>query len=256
MIAPLAGIVSEFGDAISFIFTERESVSGGVRVGGLGQFGEFTANHLLLSLIALLAAIALSVPLGAYLGHIRKGEFLAISASNVGRAVPSLALLALFVAYLGIGFTVLAAVLLLLAIPPILTNTYVAVRQVDPEIVDAARGQGMTERQILSRVELPLSLPLIFGGIRTSAVAVVATATIGPFANVQSLGEPIINAQIFGDEGRLAAALVVAIITLLTDAGFGAIQRALTPRGLKVGAHQGSEPRGFSLPSFRRREAT
>ena len=250
MTPPLA-VIEEFREAIAFIFVQRESVSGGVQVGGLEQFGAFTANHLVLSLVALLIAAAVSVPLGLYLGHRGKGEFLAISASNIGRAVPSLALLAFFVAYLGIGFTNVAAVLVLLAIPPILTNTYVAVRQVDREIVDAARGQGMTERQITSGVELPLALPLFFGGLRISAVNVVATATIAPFANVQTLGEPIINAQIFGDAGRLAAAIVVALITLATDAGFGALQSALTPKGLKVAASQTGRRR-LSLPSLRR----
>ena len=109
-------------------------------------------------------ACALSIPLGLWLGHIGKGGFLAINVSNVGRAVPSLALIAFFVAYIGVGFTNLTLALVLLAIPPILTNTYTGVRQVDRDTVDSARGMGMTGAQIVRRVELPLALPLIFGG--------------------------------------------------------------------------------------------
>ena len=135
-------------------------------------------------------ACAISIPLGLWLGHIGKGGFLAINASNVGRAVPSLALIAFFVAYLGVGFTNLTLALVLLAIPPILTNTYIGVRQVDRDTVDAARGMGMTGSQIVRRVELPLALPLIFGGIRISAVNVVATATIAPLAGVDHARRP------------------------------------------------------------------
>lgn len=235
-----------FTDAIDFIFRERESVSRGVMVGGLGEIGSLTGSHLKVSLAAIALAIVLTVPLGLYLGHAGRGEFLAISVSNVGRAVPALALLAFFIAYVGIGFSAAVVVLTLLAIPPILTNTYVGTRQVDPDSVDSARGQGMTEGQIIRKVELPLALPIIFGGIRTSAVAVVATATIAPLANVQTLGTPIVEPQTYGFSGQLGAAIVVAFITLLTDAGLGAAQRAVTPRGLKISSVR--TRRRFALP--------
>ena len=162
--------------------------------------------HLQLSAASLAIACAIAIPLGLWLGHIGKGGFLAINASNVGRAVPSLALIAFFVAYIGVGFTNLTLALVLLAIPPILTNAYTGVRQVDRDTVDSARGMGMTGAQIVRRVELPLALPLIFGGIRISAVNVIATATIAPLAGVVTLGDPIINVNTYGDEGRLAAA--------------------------------------------------
>lgn len=222
-----------FVDAIDLVFNARESISGGVCIGGPGDFGDLAASHLLVSIVALAIAIAVSVPVGLWLGHKGRGEFLAVSVSNVGRAVPSLALLAFFVAFVGLGFTNVATVLTLLAIPPILTNTYVAVRQVDRESVGAARGVGMTEGQIVRRVELPLALPTIFGGIRISAVAVVATATIAPLGNVKSLGNPILEPQTYGDAGQLAAAIVVALITLAVNLGLGAVQRAITPEGLK-----------------------
>jgi osmoprotectant transport system permease protein len=251
-LTPCLAFFTEFADAIRLIFVPRESVSGGVQIGGLGEFGLLTANHLWLSLVSVAAAALIAVPIGLYLGHIGKGEFLAVSLSNVGRAVPSLALLAFFVAYLGIGFTNVTVVLVLLAIPPILTNTYVGIRQVDRGTIDAARGQGMTEAQIVRRVEAPLALPLIFGGIRTSAVNVVATATIAPLANVQTLGQPIVEPQTYGFPGQLAAAIVVALITILADVGLGAVQRAITPKGLKMARGTESGKR-FSLASLTRR---
>jgi osmoprotectant transport system permease protein len=179
-------------------------------------------------------ACAFSIPLGLWLGHIRKGGFLAINASNVGRAIPILALIAFFVAFLGVGESNLILALVLLAIPPILTNAYTGVTQVDPDTVDSARGMGMTGTQIVRRVELPLALPLIFGGIRISAVNVVATATIAPLAGVVTLGDPIINVNTYGDEGRLAAAIVVALLAVVTEVSLGALQRGVTPRGLKL----------------------
>jgi osmoprotectant transport system permease protein len=227
-------VLGEFGDAIDFIFDERESPAGGARVGGLAEMWELMWEHLKLSGAAMGIACLVSIPLGLWLGHIGKGGFLAINASNVGRAVPTLALIAFFVAFLGVGFTNLTLALVLLAIPPILTNTYTGVRQVDPDTVDSARGMGMTGAQLVRRVELPLALPLIFGGIRISAVNVVATATIAPLAGVITLGDPIINVNTYGDEGRLAAAIVVALLAVVTEVSLGALQRGVTPRGLKL----------------------
>jgi len=227
-------VLGEFGDAIDFIFDERESPAGGARVGGLGEIWDLMWEHLKLSGAAMGVACAIAVPLGLWLGHIGKGGFVAINASNVGRAVPILALIAFFVAFLGVGFTNLTLALVLLAIPPILTNAYTGVRQVDRDTVDSARGMGMTGAQLVRRVELPLALPLIFGGIRISAVNVVATATIAPLAGVVTLGDPIINVNTYGDEGRLAAAIVVALLAVVTEVSLAALQRGATPRGLKL----------------------
>lgn len=224
--------MNEFSDAINFIFHSRESLTGGVRIGG-SEIWSLLYEHLKLSMAALALACVVSVPLGLWLGHIRRGSFVAISASNIGRAVPTLALIAFFIAYFGVGFTNVMLALALLAIPPIITNTYVGVVQVDPDTVDAARGVGMTGPQIVRKVELPLALPIIFGGIRTSAVNVVATATIAPLAGVVTLGNPIINAQVYGDAGRLGAAIVVAVLAVSADLAFGLLQRAVTPRALR-----------------------
>ena len=247
---PPAPGLSGFRDAFDFILHQRESVSGGVCVGG-DELVDLAANHLLISAVAMLVATAIAVPAGLYLGHRGRGEFLAVSVSNVGRAVPSLALLAFFVAFVGIGFTNVALVLTLLAIPPILTNTYVGVRQVDRESVDAARGVGLSEGQIVRQIELPLAISTIMGGIRTSAVAVVATATISPLANVQSLGTPIIEPQTYGEAGQIGAAIIVALLTLAVDVGLAAAQRAATPAGLRRTTSTPARKR-FSIPVLRR----
>ena len=135
-----------------------------------------------------------------------------------------------------LGAPNIIAVLFLLAVPPILTNTFVATRQVDPNTVDAARGQGMSEWQIMRKVELPLGLATIFGGIRTSTVNVVATATIAPLASVKTLGYPIINSNVYGFRGTLGAAIVVALLTLAVDGALAIVQRVVTPRGIKIRA--------------------
>jgi osmoprotectant transport system permease protein len=251
----LASILTTFRDAVDFIFHERLSGAGTVKVGGLQEVGHLAANHFAVSFVALVVAIAVAMPIGLWLGHLGRAEFLAVGVANIGRAVPALAIIAFFVAFLGTGFTNVAAALTLLAIPPILTNTYVGVTQVDRETVDAARGMGLTEFQIVRSVELPLSLPTIFAGLRTSAVAVVATATIAPLANVQSLGNPILEPQTYGDAGQLGAAIVVALITLAVDAGLGLAQRVSTPKGLTVMNRKSPSGRSFfTIPARPRTE--
>ena len=230
---PLA-FLSDFGDAIDFILHTREAQTGTVQVGGLAEVLDFTWEHIKVSGAAIGVACAFAVPVGLVLGHAGKGELLAISISNVGRAVPSLALIAFFVAYLGVGFTNVTLALVLLAIPPILTNTYVGVRQVDPDVIDAARGMGLSPGEVVRRIELPLALPSIFGGIRTSAVNVVATATIAPLAGVLTLGDFILSANVYGQDGRLAGAIVVALLALFVELAFATLQRVVTPRGLTL----------------------
>jgi osmoprotectant transport system permease protein len=246
-----ASILSTFRDAIDFIFHERPSGAGTVNVGGLHEVGHLTANHFAVSFVAVAIAIAVSLPIGLWLGHLGRAEFLAVGVANIGRAVPALAIIAFFVAFLGTGFTNIAFALTLLAIPPILTNTYVGMRQVDPELVDAARGQGLSERQVVRQVELPLALATIFGGIRLSAVTVLATAIIAPRAGLDTLGTPIISFNVYGEAGQIGAAIVIAVLTLTTDAGFALVQRLVTPKGLKI-ARRGSLPFPF-WPISRRR---
>ena len=182
------------------------------------QFLELAIDHMWLSFVAMAVACAVAIPLGLWLGHIGKGGLIAINASNVGRAVPSLALIAFFVAYLGVGFANVTLALALLAIPPVLTNTYVGVRQVDREAVDAARGMGMTGAQIVRRVELPLVAAADlrrhqdFGGQRDRDRDACARSR-----DWTTLGEPIINVSIYGDAGRLGAAILVAFLAVATE---------------------------------------
>ncbi|WP_320670938.1 ABC transporter permease [Patulibacter defluvii] len=232
MSTPLAAL-GLFGDAIDFLLHARESRAGGKEVGGLADFGGLAWTHLQVTLAAVGLAALVALPLGLYLGHKRRGGFLAVSVSNVGRAVPSLVLIALFIAFLGVGFLNVTLALALLAIPPILTNAYVGVTQVDRDVIDAAVGQGLTDRQVMRQIELPLALPLIFGGLRTSVVNVIATATIAPLAGVITLGDPILSQGVYGDAGKLAAAIVVALLAVVAEVGLGAAQRAVTPVPLR-----------------------
>jgi len=246
-------ILGDFGEAIEFIFQERESVSGGVQIGGLSELAEFGQTHMVVSVAAVAISAVLAIPLALWLGHIGRGDFLATAVSNVGRAVPSLALLVFIISFVGLGYTNAIIVLVLLAIPPLITNTYVGMRQVDRDLVDAARGQGMTGMEIVRKIELPLALPSIFGGLRTAAVIVVATATIAPLADVRTLGEPILTPQTYGFVGQLGASIIVAIITVAVDFVFARLQRAVTPAGLKI--NEPARRRKFSLPTRRRLES-
>jgi osmoprotectant transport system permease protein len=224
----LADVLDSFGDALQFIFSEQESRAGGSEVGGTQLLG-LLWDHLWLSAVALLVGIAIALPLGLWLGHTGRGSFLPLGVANVGRAVPSIALIVFFVAYVGTGYTNVILALALLAIPPVLANAYVGVREADRDAVDAARGMGMTGSEVVRRVELPLAAPLVMGGVRTSAVNVVATATIAPLAGVSSLGDPIISFGVYGDAGRLGASIVVALLAVGTELGFSWVQRRVSP---------------------------
>lgn len=192
-----------------------------------------TWEHVQLSAAALLVSIALAVPVGVLLGHLHRGSFVAVNLANVGRALPTLVVIAVGITFLGIGFTNVMVALVVLGVPPILTNAYVAVDEVEPDAVEAARGMGMTRFQVLRRIELPLALPLLFAGIRTAAVFIVATATIAAIAGGGGLGEILVNQASYDVEGLVGAALSVSVLALAADAGFGGLQRILTPRGLK-----------------------
>ncbi len=221
-------------DWLDFILHSRESLTGGgVRIGGSELLPLFW-THMQVTFLALAIAIAVTVPVALALGHAGRGQVVASTLANTGRALPTYAVVVFTAGYLGYNQGNLAFALVLLAIPPIFTNTYVGVREVDPDTVDAARGIGLTGAQIVRRVELPLALPLIFGGIRTSAVNVAATATLGPFVGVQTLGDPIINNNVYGDAGRLGGSILVAVVAFGFEIGFAALQRGVTPAGLKA----------------------
>jgi osmoprotectant transport system permease protein len=242
-------VLGQLGDAIRFIFVKSEG-PGGAQVGGT-QLLPLLREHLLITLAAVGLAGAVALPIGTWLGHSKRGSFVVVSVTNAGRAVPSLGVVFLFFAVLGAGFFNITLALVLLAIPPVLLNAYTGVRAVDPEAVDAARGMGLTESQILRHVELPLALPLIFGGIKTSTVNVLATATLGPAAGVVTLGDPIINPSSYGEAGRLGAAIVVAALAIAAEVGLSAVQRKLTPEGLRLTEQVASRRRLLSIPKRR-----
>jgi osmoprotectant transport system permease protein len=193
-----------------------------------------TLAHLGIAAIAMAIAVLLALPLGIFLGHRHSGAFLAINISNVFRALPSLALIAISLALVGLSLINVEVALVALAVPPILTNAYTAVDGVDPDAVEAARGMGMTERQVLTDVELPLSWPLIFAGIRTAAVYVVATAPLAAIAGGGGLGDIILNQPTYRMVGVIAATIIVVVLAFAVDALFAMLQRAVTPRGLQL----------------------
>ena len=194
-----------------------------------------TLETLKLASLAMLIALAIAVPIGIWLGHIHRGSFVAINLGNLWRALPSLAVLAIGVAFLGIGLGNVLLALVVLAVPPIITNAYVAIDQVDRDLTDAARGMGMTGVEILRRVELPLAIPLIMAGVRTASLFVVSTTTISALTGYSgSLGDVINNETSYHLPGVLGAAICIAVLALVVEALLAGVQRALTPRGLRV----------------------
>jgi osmoprotectant transport system permease protein len=200
-----------------------------------GLLAHKTLQHVELSGAAVGIALLLALPLGVWLGHLHRGSFLAISVSNIGRALPSLVLIAFGLTILGIGFWNNTVALVVLAVPPILTNAFFGVDGVDRDVVEAARGMGMTGRQMLFRVELPLALPLVFAGIRIATIFVIATATIAAIAGGGGLGEIIVNQASYRLEGVVAASLWVSALAFGAAGLLAIARRALSPRGARGG---------------------
>jgi osmoprotectant transport system permease protein len=227
--------LASFTGAIEFIFAPQESnVTGGKKVGGFDKSMELLIKHLEITVLALAIALVIALPLGLYLGHRGKGELFAIGLGNAGRAIPELAVIALVAVLIGVGLANVAPVLAILGVPPILTNSFVGVRQVDRAAVDAARGMGMSESAIIRKVELPIAIPTVMGGIRSAAIAILATATIAPLAGVESLGDFILNRNVYGENGLLAGAILVALLAMTIEGSLALLQRRLTSDGLKV----------------------
>jgi osmoprotectant transport system permease protein len=203
----------------------------------VGDHAGFLAHKALeqleLSGAALGLALLVALPVGIVLGHLHRGSALAIGASIVGRALPSLVLIAAFLTLLGIGFVNNMVALAVLATGPILTNTYDSLDGVDRDAVEAARGMGMTGVQILRQVELPLAIPLLFTGIRVAAVTVVATAPIAAIAGGGGLGDIIVNQASYRLSGVLGASLCVMLLSTVVFLGLLGTQIAVTPRGLR-----------------------
>lgn len=206
---------------------------------GSGGIPNRVFEHLLLSVPAVALAAAISVPVGVYLGHRNRGALLAISVANIGRALPSFAVLVLAIPFsirlgLGLSYWPAFAALFLLAIPPILTNAYTGVREVDPGTVESSRGMGLTEAQVLVDIEIPMAIPVILTGLRVSAVQVVATATLAALIGGGGLGRYIIDGLATRDIVEVfGGAVLVAGLSIVTEVSFALAERALVSPGIR-----------------------
>lgn len=193
-----------------------------------------TLAHLGISALAIAVAMVLALPSALYLGHRHRGSAIAVNIANVFRALPSLALIAISFTLFGLGLLNIEIALVAIAVPPILVNAITAVDSVDPDAVESARGMGMTEGQILARIELPQSWPLIFAGIRTASVFVIATATLQALVGGGGLGDIIANQPAYHLSGLIGATIVAVVLAFAVDGLLAVVQRAVTPRGLRL----------------------
>jgi osmoprotectant transport system permease protein len=206
-----------------------------------GTFGvpNRVLEHVQMSVLTTGLATLTALPVGLFIGHARRFEFLAISVGNIGRALPSFGVLAIVFPFTfdlpgELGFWPALIALFLLGIPPILLNTYAGVKGVDPDTVEAARGMGMTGSEVLRKVELPLAAPLIVAGIRIAAVQIVATATLWALVAGGGLGRFVIDGLFGGDDPQLVAgAVLVAVLAIATELSLGVLERAVAPAGSK-----------------------
>ncbi len=203
---------------------------------GEAGLANLIGEHLWVSAVAMAVALAVALPLGLVLGHLGRGGVVAINVSNIGRALPSFAVLVIALQVSSIGTTPALVALVALAIPPMVTNSYVGIREVDDELVESARGMGMTGRQVFTGVELPVAIPLVMAGVRTAAVQVVGTATLAALVGYGGLGALVVLGLRTGDNVEVfAGALAVAVLALATEVVLGRVQRALTPAPLRRG---------------------
>jgi osmoprotectant transport system permease protein len=220
---------------------------------GLNGIANRTWAHVRLSAFAAVVATVLALPPAVVLGHLRRGGLLAVSIVNVGRAIPSFGVLALALPFsiqwgFGLGFWPTFVALVLLGVPPIFTNAYTGVREVDRGVVESAYGMGMAPHQVLLGVELPTALPLVLAGIRVSSVQIVATATLGAYVGYQCLGSFIVEGLASFDDGKLlTGAVLVALLAVVTEVALGLLQRAVTPWS-RARATLGRPPRATGAP--------
>ena len=232
---PLADIIHSFTGAFDFILHQRNAVTGGnVQVGGIPYIWPFARTQLEVSAIALAGALAIALPIGLILGHFGKGELFAVGFGNAGRAMPEIVVLFLLAAIIGIGLGNAAIALGILGLPSILTNTFVAVRQVDRTAVQAGEAMGMRPWQVMLRVEFPLAAPTIMAGVRTAAINIYATATVANFVGLSTLGDLITEPAVYGNDGVVAGAIIVALFAMLIEATLAGVQWLVTLRGLKL----------------------
>ncbi|GAA4694225.1 ABC transporter permease subunit [Kocuria gwangalliensis] len=192
-------------------------------------------EHLGYTALTMAIALIIAVPLGLWVGHTGRGSGVVVGITGALRSLPTLGLLTLFTLLMGLGLLPPILALVLLAIPPILSGTYSGVASVSPALVDGARAMGMTERQTLTRVEIPVALPVILGGIRNAALQVLATVTIVAYINLGGLGRYLIDGLAVRDYSRMLASVVlVAVLALAADGILALIQRLVTSPGLRL----------------------
>jgi osmoprotectant transport system permease protein len=192
-----------------------------------------TLQHLYYSLLATAIAAAIALPIGVFIGHTGRGALFAVNLTNLGRAIPSLGIIILMFTLVGFGIVPVLVTLTALAVPPIVTNSYIGVRSVDRDVREAAEGMGMRGRQVLWQVELPVAMPLIMAGIRTSAVQVVATATLAAFVGLGGLGRYLIDGLSQRDLAQVVGgAILVAVLSLLTELVLGRVQTLVVSPGV------------------------
>ncbi|WP_081634108.1 ABC transporter permease, partial [Rhodococcus rhodnii] len=185
---------------------------------GSAGIGARIVEHLWYSTLTVVVAAAIAIPLGLLVGHRRRGEVVVVGIVNAMRSLPTLGLLTFLVLLMGLGLTAPVLALVILAIPPILAGTYAGVANVDAQVVDAARAMGMTERQVLTRVEIPNSLPLVLGGLRNAFLQVIATATVAAYVNLGGLGRYIFDGlALYSYDRVLVGAILVAALALVVD---------------------------------------
>ncbi len=193
-----------------------------------------TVEHLGYSALTLLIAVAIAVPIGLYVGHTGRGRVVVIAAAGVLRALPTLGMLTLFALLAGLGLMPPIWALVLLAVPPILAGTYAGISSVSPDAVDAARSMGMTEIQILFRVEVPNGLAVMLGGFRAGVLQVVATVAVVAYINLGGLGRFLIDGLAVSDYGRvLGGAVVIAVLAIMIDLVLASVQRLAISPGLR-----------------------
>jgi osmoprotectant transport system permease protein len=210
---------------------------------GVLQRPDFVGNviiHIEYLVLATLLGIVIAIPVAVLVNRSDWASTFAINVGNIGRAVPSLAVLVLMFPIFGLGFDSALFALTLLAIPPILINAVVGLRQVSPQILDSAKGMGLSGGQILSKIQVPIAAPIIFAGIRTSAVQVVASATLATFIGGGALGDYIVEGyQRNSTAIALAGAISVAVLAVITEVGFAGLERTFTPKGLRIAQKRG-----------------
>jgi osmoprotectant transport system permease protein len=224
--------VNNFGAAIAWIFTPANFFGSSGQPGIPDRLGE----HLLYSLVTLVIAVAIALPIGLAVGHTGKGRTAAILASSALRSLPTLGFLTLLALWAGLGFAPPLIVMVILALPPILAGGYAALEAIDPATIDSARAMGMSEWQILTKVEIPLGMPLILGGIRSASIQVIATWTVGAFLPLGGLGRYLIDGLAVANYAEmLAGSILVVALVLVVDGLFALAQRFVVPRGVLAG---------------------